>query len=293
MGNFASGKRKNTFMNEIEALKQELKQTKLAYLMAMQMSQFKSGFLARTAHELRSPLSSLIGLHQIILSNLCENPEEEKEFLAQSYQTAQQFLKLLDELISISKLDCGAVELEIQPVQLSKFFADLQQLTHMQAKNRRITIEIADFPTDACVMADYQRLLQLFVYSIDTSISHLKEGKIRISAFSDRHSNPLKGCIDIDLPVNIWDESIDLLHSAPESPPITKPTLAETNLLVQNLNMSPGMKLWVAQTLLEIMGGQLTVLEASSDNDTNKITRLRCWLPLATAKSVALEPKED
>ncbi|GBF84663.1 histidine kinase dimerization/phospho-acceptor domain-containing protein [Aphanothece sacrum] len=70
--------------DEIEALKQELEQTKLAYQMAVQLSQFKSGFLAKTSHELRSPLSTLMGLHQLILSDLCENHEEEREFIEQA-----------------------------------------------------------------------------------------------------------------------------------------------------------------------------------------------------------------
>ena len=80
--------------DEIEALKEELKQTELALQMAAQMSQFKGGFLARTSHELRSPLSSLIGLHQLIVSDLCDDPEEEREFVAQAYQYALKLMGL-------------------------------------------------------------------------------------------------------------------------------------------------------------------------------------------------------
>ncbi|MEW5858349.1 MAG: sensor histidine kinase, partial [Cyanobacteriota bacterium] len=49
---------------DVTAILEELKQTQMAYHMATEMSQFKAGFLARTSHELRSPLNSLIGLHQ-------------------------------------------------------------------------------------------------------------------------------------------------------------------------------------------------------------------------------------
>ncbi|OKH26030.1 hypothetical protein NIES593_02835 [Hydrococcus rivularis NIES-593] len=269
-------------MNEIEALKEELKQTKLAYLMATQLGQFKSGFLARTAHELRSPLSSLIGLHQIILSNLCDNPQEERDFLAQSYQSAQQFLKLLDELIEVSKIDCGAIELEIQPVYLTQVFSELHQFTYLQAKNRRLDLEIVSPSPNLRVMADYQRLVQILVNLVDTSISYLKEGRIRVVAIAERASTEkLAGCVDLDCPVNIWCEPIDLFQSTPETPSMPKPTLEETSFLAQNLQMSSGMKLWVAQTLLEAMGGKLEVLEISSSQATaQKITRLRCRLPL-------------
>ena len=46
----------------------------LAYYQALELAQFKGGFLARSAHELRSPLSSLMGLHQLILTGLCDSP---------------------------------------------------------------------------------------------------------------------------------------------------------------------------------------------------------------------------
>ncbi|MGL5880139.1 MAG: sensor histidine kinase, partial [Xenococcaceae cyanobacterium] len=98
-------------MNEIEALKEELKQTQLAYQMAIQWSQFKAGFLARISHELRSPLSSLIGLHQLILSDLCESPEEQREFLSQAHQSALKLMRLIDEVVDIAKTSYGAKKL--------------------------------------------------------------------------------------------------------------------------------------------------------------------------------------
>ena len=56
-------------MEKIKTLDTELEATQLADLMTAQISQLKSGFLAKTAHELRSPLSSLRGLHQLILGD--------------------------------------------------------------------------------------------------------------------------------------------------------------------------------------------------------------------------------
>jgi signal transduction histidine kinase len=89
--------------DELQPLKEELKQTQLAYEMAKEMSQFKAGFLARTSHELRSPLSSLIGLHQLILQDLCDSPEEERQFVAQANTSALKMVKVLDDLVKVSK----------------------------------------------------------------------------------------------------------------------------------------------------------------------------------------------
>ena len=65
-------------LEKFDALSEQLKQTQLAYQMASEMSKFKAGFLARTSHELRSPLSTMIGTLQLILSDLCDDPAEER-----------------------------------------------------------------------------------------------------------------------------------------------------------------------------------------------------------------------
>ena len=98
-------------MSDIEQLTTELENTQIAYQMAQEINQLKTGFLGRAAHELRSPLSSLISLHQLILFDFCESPEEEKQFLEHAYQSAQKLLEMIDELILVSKLDYGAIPL--------------------------------------------------------------------------------------------------------------------------------------------------------------------------------------
>ncbi|NJL83245.1 MAG: hypothetical protein HC890_10340 [Chloroflexaceae bacterium] len=95
------------FMDETQALRQQLQQWQLALYRAVQMSQFKAGFLARTAHELRSPLASLMGLHQLVLHDLCENREEEREFIAQAHSAAQKLMNLLDEVVRSPKPTMG------------------------------------------------------------------------------------------------------------------------------------------------------------------------------------------
>ena len=115
---------------------QELKQTQLAYQMAREISQFKAGFLARTSHELRSPLSSLIGLHQLILADLCENPEEEREFVEQAHEKSLKLLKLIDEILSVSKIESGRNKLDIETLQLAEFLQEVYNLTYLLAVNR-------------------------------------------------------------------------------------------------------------------------------------------------------------
>ncbi|HAA29801.1 MAG TPA: histidine kinase, partial [Cyanobacteria bacterium UBA8553] len=123
-----SSEPQGTDQENLQPLKEELKQTQLAYQMAQQISQFKGGFLARTSHELRSPLSSLIGMHQLILNDLCDSPEEEREFVAQANNSAKKMVKLLDELIAVAKMEHGKTRLETRSLPLTKVFEDVHIL---------------------------------------------------------------------------------------------------------------------------------------------------------------------
>jgi K+-sensing histidine kinase KdpD len=265
-------------MNEDDALRDELKKTQLAYQMAIQINQFKTGFLARSAHELRRPLSNLIALHQIILSDLCENPQEERDFVDRAYQSAQKLLKILDDLIAVSKIEYGNLSLDIRPIGLSQVVGEVRQLIYLQAENRSLRLDISLPEPDVYVMADFQRLVQVLLTVIDTIISHSRDGRIRIVAHS---SFAEKGCIEIDCPLNIWQESIDLLA-------IPEPNLEAKSSLKSLPEMSPAMRVQIAQTLLEAMGGSLQIAEASPDTKKDNFKRLQCLIPLAGDRELSL-----
>jgi signal transduction histidine kinase len=251
-------------MSEIDQLKEKLKQTQLAYQMAAQMSEFKAGFLARTSHELRSPLSSMIGLHQLILSDLCESPEEQKEFIAQAYHSALKLMKLIDEIVAVSKTEYGSNTLHIESLQLAEIFEQVQSLTHLQAANRNLKLQITPPNTNLYVFADRSRFIQLIVNLIDSGISSMKEGCIQLLASNNPQSNVVKIEIQLQCSVNVWQESNQSIEPNSNSSP------EEISHILQEISLSPRMKLLLSQTLLETMGGNLEILNLSENKETPK-----------------------
>lgn len=266
-------------MDEIQSLKEKLKQAQLAYQMATEMSQFKAGFLTRTSHELRSPLSSLIGLHQLILSDLCDSPEEEREFITQAHTSALKLMQLIDEIIDVAKTEHGTNQLEIQPIQLAKVLEDVHRLTYLQAANRNLQIQIAPPSPEIYVMADSRRFLQALMSLVDAAIAHMEEGRIRVSTNSSPTSDWVQIWIDLQCSPIVWSEPIDLLQQVPE--------------LTPEPELSPGMKLLLSQTLIEVMQGRLEVIEGSQAAAKEPLTRLQCSMPLASAETVARLLKAD
>lgn len=275
--------------DELQPLKEELKQTQLAYEMAKEMSQFKAGFLARTSHELRSPLSSLIGMHQLILQDLCDSPEEERQFVAQANTSALKMVKVLDDLVKVSKTEHGTNRLELRSFPLTRVFEDVHRLTHMLAANRNLQLEVISPEPEVYVLADQQRFQQVLLGIVDSAIAQMEDGSIRISATSSPESKEAHIEFDVQGSTEVWSESIDLLSTTPEMEKQPDETY----------KISPGLNLLIVQTLVEVMQGRLEVLPTSGEKskcdsaaDAN-MTRLRCSMPLGTSETVELALAQD
>ena len=272
-------------LEEVARLKEELKQTQLAYQMATEMSQFKSGFLARTSHELRSPLSSLISLHQMVLADLCDDSAEERLCVAQANTSALKLVKLLDEVISVAKTEHGSSQLTLQPLQLSEVLDEVYTLTHLQVANRGYRLEVSPPNSEIYVLADLRRLRQVLVSLVDTAINKMQEGSICISAQPAATSGYIDIWIDVECPPDAWSDPVDLLESSPET---------ETQPGEQTL--SPGMQLLMNQTLIEVMQGQLEVVALPAENSSTatpgNFTRIQVSMPLASPETASLEPEE-
>lgn len=267
-----------------ESLLQQLKQTQLAYLMAQQMSQFKGGFLARTSHELRSPLNSLIGLHQLILSDLCDDPAEEKQFVSQAHQSALRLVKLMDEVLNVARIENGTNKLEIQPLQLSFVLEEVYNITYMVAANRNYRLQLTAPNPEIYILADPQWFRQAILNLIDAAIARMEEGSIDISAQSVPESNFIYIWLDVPIGASDWNDPVDLMQSAPV---LVK---QKTDLLTElPARSSPGLALLLSQTLLETMQGRLEILPAPKSTFELPATRIQVTIPQLTPETSSLE----
>lgn len=271
------------------SLTQQLKQTEIAYQLAIQMSQFKAGFLARTSHELRSPLNSLIGLHQLILSDLCDDPAEERAFVAQANSSALKLIDLIDQILAVSRVEHSNSKLEIQPLQLATVLAEVYNLTHLIAANRNIHLHLSPPEAEIYVLADPRWLRQVLINLLDTCLIQIESGSISIRISCDQAelghekieaqphlaigaSSESKGyaqvLLDVNPPIAIWSEPIELSKTAQSNESVLK-----------NTAPSSGMNLLLIQTILELMQSRLEIVNPYQA-DADSCTRLQLTIPL-------------
>ncbi|BAZ14416.1 histidine kinase [Calothrix sp. NIES-4071] len=277
-----------SYQDEINELLLQIKQLNLAYNLAAEMSQFKAGFLARTTHVLRSPLNGLIGLHQLILSDLCESPEEEREFIAQAHERALKLLKLIDEILNVARVQRGTNSINIQRLPLNELLQEVNDQMYMLAENRNYPFKIV-LPSEIYVLTDAKWLRQVLIILIETTIAQMEaqmeEGSISISQGGADTSNYTYIWLDIPAYAFMSSEAIDLSQAI-----MKMDTEVQQNPREPEKPVSPGMKLLLATTILEVLGGKLEVVPYPDNTQSQLTTRLQISIPLApleTAQTMA------
>lgn len=268
-------------MKEIASLKKELAEAQLNIKLLQEMNQFQGGFLARSAHELRSPLSSLISLHQMILAGLCENEAEEKEFITHAKDYSLKLLDLLNQLIDISQIEVGQFPLEIKALSVNELFKQINKLVALYAQHRGLRLEIKFLDQDCLIMTDQKLITQVLVMILNRIIALVEEGKILINATLLNQEEQIS--LQINFPLDLEELTEEIEINSPSFP--NDETLNQENLHLDQPQFSLNMTLMMAQKLLRKMGGNL-VINSSLNNDPknnqeSNFKQLQCLLPLA------------
>lgn len=141
----------------------------------------KSAFLANMSHEIRTPLGVILGLSELI----CSGETTEKEW--EDYTTAirrngDHLLKIINDILDISKVEAGRLEIEHAATDLHAVLADTESLTRWQAteKGLHMTFRV-DEKVPSRIMSDGLRLKQILVNLISNAIKFTEAGRVDVS----------------------------------------------------------------------------------------------------------------
>lgn len=151
---------------------------------AEEVSRLKSEFLASTSHELRTPLNGILGFLKLVLDDMADDVEEEKEFIDQAYNSALHLLNLINDILDIAKIEAGKLEFELETISLNEICKDISKFAHSQGKKKHLYFNI-DLPStydQVLLYADYQRLLQVMLNLVGNALKFTQEGGIDITA---------------------------------------------------------------------------------------------------------------
>jgi nitrogen-specific signal transduction histidine kinase len=152
------------------------------------MRAFQQELLVSIGHELRNPLSSQMGALQLVLSNLCDSREEERECLQSAKEAVERLLKLLEEYTRLARHDLPIQPLRPRPTRLRPLLQEIHSLTRLQAQDRGIRYDWPDLqsswlPDSLTVWADPHGLVQALLGVCRWGIRTLCYGSMALSAY--------------------------------------------------------------------------------------------------------------
>ncbi|MDB5939393.1 MAG: response regulator [Polaromonas sp.] len=145
-------------------------------------SRYKSEFLANMSHELRTPLNSSLILARLLSENPKGNLTEEQVRFAQSIHSAgNDLLNLINDILDISKVEAGKLELVPEQVTLATLVDALKTSFEPLARQKKLAFEVRIAPgTPAALLTDRQRVEQILKNLLSNAVKFTESGAVRL-----------------------------------------------------------------------------------------------------------------
>lgn len=209
----------------------------------------KSEFLAHLSHELRTPLSAILGFTELLI-----NDEEKDERLAHLnivHRNGKHLLGLLNDILDLSKIEAGKLELEVQTVQLIPLLTDIFALMKAAAVDKNLILNLqAPEPLPTLIQTDPTRLRQVLLNLLGNAIKFTHEGYVNLGVkpMQTTEGEILSFFIE-DTGIGIGSDSLDTIFQ-----PFVQ---AKSDL--GHTRVGTGLGLTISRQLVERLGGQIAV----------------------------------
>lgn len=230
---------------ELERQRQQIQAQNLQLLEAYRI---KSEFLATVSHELRTPLNAIMGFSQILVSQSKGKLNDyQQEMVQRIFTNGKNLLNLVNDILDLSRLEAKRLNLSTKPFNLHQLvkmtLAELQPLA--DEKSLRISV---DFDlNDAMVVNDEHRLRQILVNLLSNAIKFTDEGGVEL-----RVNTP-----DEDrIMMSVTDTGVGI---APDSLPHIFESFRQIDQTLRRQRSGTGLGLAIVHSLVEMMGGTITV----------------------------------
>jgi signal transduction histidine kinase/CheY-like chemotaxis protein/tetratricopeptide (TPR) repeat protein len=194
--------------NELARVAKELRQTEDELRVAMdetkQASQAKSQFLATMSHEIRTPMNGILGMTELAL-NTPLTPQQ-NNYLKTIKQSGDALLTLLNDVLDLSKVEAGRMEMENIPFNLQEVVEGAVRLMAAAAAKKKLELLCRIAPNvPSCVVGDPNRLRQILVNLVGNAIKFTHQGEVFVEV------NATSSSIEsVDLMFSVQDTGIGI-----------------------------------------------------------------------------------
>ena len=142
------------------------------------IERMRTDFIANSGHELRTPLASLIGFIDTLRGPAADDPAAQQRFLAIMAEQAERMNRLIDDLLSLSRIEMTEHQPPSAPIDLAALLPRLAAAFEPRLATRRMTLALAVAPALPAVLGDEDQLLQVAQNLLDNAVKYGREGAV-------------------------------------------------------------------------------------------------------------------
>ncbi len=241
-------------------------------------TRYKSEFLANMSHELRTPLNSILLLSRLLSENNDKNMTSEQiEFAKVIQSSGNGLLGLIDEILDLSKIEAGKMNLEFIKVSTKEITDSLKDLFTEVAREKNIEFKIVAEDAPVVIKTDKMRLEQILKNLISNAIKFTSEGSVTLEIKKNQSDNKVVDFIVRDTGIGIPREKQPLIFEAfQQADGSTKRKYGGT-----------GLGLSISRELAKLLKGQITLKSA-----VNEGSEFTLSIPVSGTALVQLDSDE-
>ncbi|MBK7000159.1 MAG: response regulator [Rhodoferax sp.] len=256
-----------------EAMLQARKRARLAQRQAEAANKAKSIFLANMSHELRTPLNAILGFSNLLAHDPAMS-QQQRETLALINRSGEHLLKLINDVLDMSRIEAGRIMLEQRPFEIMALMRDLQALMAVRALDKSLVLQLELPAEQECwLLGDAGKLRQALINLLGNAIKFTPQGTVTLRL---RYASPAPSAGRIAI-IEVEDTGIGITQA--DQTRVFEPFIQVDN---GNAYQGSGLGLAITARIIAVMRGSIQLTSTPGAGSCFHIE-----IPFATAPEQA------
>lgn len=221
---------------------------------AEESNQQKSTFLATMSHEIRTPMNAILGFGELLEEEV--KSEKEKRYVQSILTGGRSLLQLINDILDLSKIEAGMMQLKEEPMDVRDLGAFVQQLFGQQAAEKGVMLRVeVDEKLPHSLLLDGVRLRQILINVVGNALKFTDSGKVEVRFYADDGREATHSRLDLHMEIDDTGRGI-----APEfQRDIFQPFIQVEEVSGSKRNHGTGLGLTIVKRLTELVNGRVSM----------------------------------